>query len=82
MAGRAEDTDRNTRQDEERPLSGAEARQARLGRPVLIVLLAGIIIAMLIWIPVEWWGTETAPDENNAVNQAYPESSVNPATSN
>jgi hypothetical protein len=29
--------------------------------PVLIVLLAGLILAMLVWIPAEWWGNSIEP---------------------
>ena len=82
MTDRGDDRTHTDRHEQERPLSGTEARQARLGRPVLIALISGIIIAMLIWIPVEWWGNETAPSEENAVRQAYPESSVGPDAEN
>lgn len=45
----------------EEPMSATEARQGRLGRPVLMVLLTGLVLAMLAWGAAEWWGQETAP---------------------
>lgn len=38
-----------------------EARQARRGTPVLIVLIAGLVLAVLAWGAAEWWGESTAP---------------------
>jgi hypothetical protein len=45
----------------EQPLSGTEARQGRSGRPVLMVLVAGLVLALLAWGGAEWWGEATAP---------------------
>lgn len=36
--------------------TGTEARQGRTGRPVLIVLIAGLTLALLAWIGAEIWG--------------------------
>lgn len=55
-------TDRRTRGLKPEPMSATDARQAFRGKPVLIVLLGGLILAMLVWIPVEWWGNSIAPD--------------------
>ncbi|MGL4197666.1 MAG: hypothetical protein ACRCSX_07885 [Allorhizobium sp.] len=56
------DTNRRTRglQPE---VTATEARQGFRGKPVLIVLLGGLILAMLVWIPAEWWGNSIAPNE-------------------
>ncbi|MCC2613260.1 hypothetical protein [Neorhizobium petrolearium] len=45
----------------EEPMSPTEARQGRRGFPVLMVLIAGLILAMLAWGGAEWWGETTAP---------------------
>lgn len=45
--------DRNDRRVE---LSPVEARQGVLGRPVLYVLVVGLILAMLAWAASEFWG--------------------------
>lgn len=59
-----------------RPAPAVQARQGFLGRPVLIILLVGLILAMLFWVPVEWWGNAIAPErESNdppAEQQATP----------
>lgn len=61
----------------EKPLSPNEARQGFLGRPVLIILLAGLVLALLVWIPVEWWGNAIAPE--NPSNQPAPQEATPPA---
>lgn len=49
----------------ERPveLTATEARQGLLGRPVLAVLVIGLVLAMLAWAAVEFWGMSIAPRE-------------------
>lgn len=47
----------------DRDFSAREARQGRLGRPVLGVLVAGLALAFLGWAAVEFWG-QTLPDDN------------------
>ncbi|WP_250955561.1 hypothetical protein [Rhizobium sp. CG5] len=47
----------------EQPLPATDARQGFPGRPVLVVLLAGLLLAMVVWIPVEWWGNGMAPEQ-------------------
>lgn len=52
----------------ERPvtLTPTEARQGVLGRPVLYVLVVGLLLAMLAWAAAEFWGmsidTQTPAD--------------------
>ncbi|MBP1851719.1 hypothetical protein [Rhizobium halophytocola] len=59
-------------------MTATEARQASRGRPVLIVLLVGLVIALLAWIPAEWWGASQAPDKDHATEQANPQNTVQP----
>lgn len=47
----------------ERDFAAREARQGRLGKPVLAVLIAGLALAFLGWAAVEFWG-QTLPDDN------------------
>ena len=72
-------TDRRTRGLQPEPMSPTDARQGFRGKPVLIVLLAGLVLAMLVWIPVEWWGNSIAP--SNPANEPTTESAPSPATS-
>lgn len=51
--------------------TGTEARQGRSGRPVLIVLICGLVLAAVAWGAAEWWGEATdAPAENTATPPA------------
>lgn len=61
-------------------LSATEARQGLLGKPVLVILLAGLILALLVWIPTEWWGSATAPE--NQSNQPVQQETAPPAQNN
>ncbi len=72
-------TDRRTRGLKPEPVTATEARQGFRGKPVLIVLLAGLILAMLVWIPAEWWGNAIAPSgpANQPVEQTAPAPSEN-----
>ena len=45
----------------EEPMSPTEARQGRRGSPVLMVLIAGLVLAMFAWGAAEWWGEATDP---------------------
>lgn len=38
-------------------LSAREARQGRLGRPVLMVLLGSLVLAGIVWFGLEVWGS-------------------------
>jgi cytoskeletal protein RodZ len=51
--------------------TGTEARQGRSGRPVLIVLICGLVLAAVAWGAAEWWGEATdGPAENTATPPA------------
>lgn len=41
--------------------TATEARQGRRGAPVLIVLVAGLVLAMIAWGVAEMWGVSIAP---------------------
>jgi len=41
--------------------TATEARQGSWGAPVLKVLIAGLVLAMIAWAGAEWWGEATAP---------------------
>lgn len=60
--------------------TGTDARQGRTGRPVLIVLVAGLALAMIAWLGAEMWGESTdAPAENTATPPAQSNSTTQPA---
>ncbi len=43
-----------------------KARQAGWGRPVLIVLVAGLLLAIIAWVGLEMWGERIdAPAADN-----------------
>jgi hypothetical protein len=41
-------------------LPALKARQGRSGRRVLTVLVAALVLAFIVWIPVEIWGSNKA----------------------
>ncbi|ATU94585.1 hypothetical protein [Phyllobacterium zundukense] len=58
------------KQPSEHPVreTGAEARQGPLGRPVLMVLLGGLLLAVIAWGAVEMFG-ESTDDSATITNQ-------------
>ncbi|MNL87856.1 hypothetical protein D3C87_2172370 [compost metagenome] len=58
-------------------MTPTDARQGSYGRPVLIVLLGGLLLAMIFWIPAEWWGNSVAPD--NPANEPSAITAPSPA---
>jgi hypothetical protein len=67
----------------ERPveLTPTEARQGFLGRPVLYVLVTGLLLAMLAWGAAEFWGmsidTQTPADSQQVTAPATEPASEN-----
>lgn len=61
----------------QQPMSPTEARQGSYGKPVLIVLLGGLLLAMVFWIPMEWWGNSIESDR--PANQPPTETAPSPA---
>jgi len=41
--------------------SATEVRQGRTGRPVLMVLICGLVLAFAAWGAAEWWGEASDP---------------------
>jgi hypothetical protein len=59
---RPEDTiTRRRTEDEPVTLTATEARQGNWGRPVLYVLVCGLILAMVAWWGAEYYGSAIAP---------------------
>jgi hypothetical protein len=51
--------------------TATEARQGRSGRPVLMVLICGLVLVFLAWSAAEWWGEATdAPAQQTATPPA------------
>src|ERR1700712_1737856 len=48
------------RQHLEEQLPAGDAKQGRSGRRVLTVLVAALVLAFIVWIPVEIWGNNKA----------------------
>lgn len=53
-------------------VSGVEARQGLLGRPVLMVLIGGLALAAVAWAGVEIFGESTDNDTATKVQQVAP----------
>jgi len=60
MGTRWEKSDRKLHAEEQ--ISPVKARQGRTGYRILTVLVAALVLAFLIWIPVEIWGQKEADD--------------------
>lgn len=62
-------------------LTPTEARQGMLGRPVLVVLVAGLALAMIAWAAAEFWGmsidTQTPSDSQQISTPATEPASEN-----
>ncbi len=65
------------RKETTEPLTPREARQGRLGRPVLYVLVGGILLACVAWAAAEFWG-ESA--ERNAPGVTTTTTSTTPGS--
>jgi len=65
----------NHRSSERVTETATEARQGRWGRPVFLVLIGGLVLAMIVWVGVDMWGesidtdkTSTAATANDPIN--------------
>jgi flagellar biosynthesis/type III secretory pathway M-ring protein FliF/YscJ len=72
---RFEPSDGRRHVEDELPAVGA--RQGRSGRRVLTVLVAALVLAFIVWIPVEIWGSNKA---EQAAPQPAAQSQVPTAT--
>jgi hypothetical protein len=59
------------------PLAPTEARQGALGKPVLVVLVAALLLSAVGWFGVEMWGRHIDPDKS-ATSAPAPGASANP----
>jgi hypothetical protein len=66
--------------------TATEARQGRKGVPVLKVLIAGLVLAVLAWGAAEIWGVSTAPPPEQTATppagETTPENPNSPPTAN
>ncbi len=62
---------------DDRDFAAREARQGRLGRPVLGVLIVGLALAFLGWAAVEFWG-QTLPDDPQPAQVTTDQNTANP----
>ena len=70
---------RNTTPPVEKPLTATDARQGAKGKPVFVVLVAGLLLAMVAWGAAEWYGEATAPPaEQTATPPTGSTTPVNP----
>jgi hypothetical protein len=68
-----EDTNRTVK------VSGVAARQGLLGRPVLMVLIGGLVLAVLAWAGAEMFGESTDNDAATQVEEIAPAKESVPA---
>ena len=68
-----ENENRYRREGEPVVMDGTHARQGYAGRPVLVVLIAGLVLAMIVWAFVEFYGNAIEPATSDAIT---PSSSV------
>lgn len=68
-----EDTNRTVK------ISGVEARQGLLGRPVLMVLIGGLVLALAAWAGAEMFGESTDNDAATQVEETAPAKDSAPA---
>lgn len=68
----------------EKRIPPVKARQGRMGYRILMVLLAALVLAFVVWIPVEIWGqreaNEVAPQQSGQQLQSQ-QSETAPALS-
>jgi hypothetical protein len=43
-------------------ISPVKARQGRIGTRILVVLIVALVLAFIVWIPVEIWGRKEAAE--------------------
>jgi cytoskeletal protein RodZ len=58
-----------------------KARQGGLGRPVLVILVAGLILAAIAWGIAEFYGEQAKGPSTQQNNSAAASSGSNPASS-
>ena len=76
MNSRTDYSNRDATATRAEPMPATQARQASKGKRVLLILLAALVIAMLAWIPAEWWGASQAPDSQNSAGEAGQQNTI------
>jgi hypothetical protein len=73
-----------TRRHTETPvqMTTNEARQGTTGRPVLYVLLTGLVLAMVVWAASEMWGTSVEPPTEAQINPPTTDETTTGSTTN
>ncbi|MFS8144037.1 hypothetical protein [Rhizobium sp. BR 249] len=71
----------------EEQIAPVKARQGRMGYRILMVLLAALVLAFVVWIPVEIWGNreaeEVAPQQpGQQLQSQQPEAAPAPSLQN
>lgn len=61
-------------------ISTTRARQGLLGKPVLIVLICGLLLAVIAWTAAEQWGQSIDP-QSGGTTQTAPAPAPAPAPS-
>lgn len=58
--------------------SATQVRQGRRGRPVLVVLVIGLALALIVWLGTEIWGesTDAPSEEPSTAGEAGPSGTI------
>ncbi|MGO4441571.1 hypothetical protein [Rhizobium sp. RAF56] len=59
--------------------TATKARQGNLGKPVLAVLIGGLILAMIAWGAVEFWGERIDTDSRSTGSLATGSATAEPS---
>lgn len=57
-----------------------KAKQGRQGRPVLMVLIVGLLLALVAWGVIEIYGTSIAPENPSGDPSSVPTERLDPAS--
>lgn len=63
-------------------LTPTEARQGRLGRPVLAVLIGGLLLAFVAWAAAGFFGMAIAPADDTGGGERITAPAANPTSEN
>lgn len=56
----------------EKELPATKARQGSTGRRILTVLVSALVLAFIVWIPVEIWGSYQAAETSQPLQTEAP----------
>lgn len=60
--------------------SANKAKQGRQGKPVLVVLIAGLLLALVVWGVIEIYGSAIEPENPSGDPASVPSEGLGPAT--